>query len=78
MRSSLPHGQLKDRHLARAKQAGVADFANHGSHFAGAQFRNPARIQPVFVAKRQIMEQIADRGNALGGKNLRQCADQFP
>ena len=72
MRSPLPHGQLKDWHPARAKQTRVAHFANHRSHFAGAQFRNPARIQPVFIAKWQIIEQIADRGNALGGKNLRQ------
>ena len=70
--SSLPHGQLKDRHAAGAKQARVADFADDGSHFAGAQLRDPARIQPVFIAKRQIIEQIADCCNSLGGENLRQ------
>ncbi len=71
-RSSLAHGELEDGHAAGAKQPRVANFADHGGHFAGTQFGNAAGIHPVFIAKGQIIQQIAHRDNALGGKNFRQ------
>ena len=49
---------------------GIAHFADYRGHLAGAQLGNPARVQPVFIAKRQIMEQVADRVDSLGGENF--------
>src|ERR1700733_1538981 len=69
-RAPLSHGELKDWHAPRVEQPGVANFADYRRHLAGTQFGNPARIQPVFIAKRKIMQQVADRVNSLGGKNF--------
>ena len=68
--ASLPHGQLENRHAARAEEPGIAHFTDHGGHLAGAQFGNPARIQPVFIAKGKVMEQVADGVDSLGGQNF--------
>ena len=69
--AALPHRELKDRHAAGAKQSGVANFGDHRGHLAGPQFGNAAGIQPVFVAKGKIMEQVADRVDAFAGQQFR-------
>src|ERR1700733_2177794 len=68
--ASLSHRQLKDRHAARGKQSRVADFADHRGHFSGTQLGDPARIQPVFVAKWQIMQKTVYGLNALAPRNF--------
>src|SRR5579862_7533257 len=68
---ALSNGELKDRHAARAKQSGVANFSHHRGHLARTQFGNAARIQAVFVTKRQIMEQVADSMDALASQQFR-------
>src|ERR1700722_1861396 len=70
-RPSLSHRELENRHTARTEKSGVAYFTDDSGHLAGAQLGNSARVQPVFVAKGQIMEQIADTVDPLAGQNLR-------
>ena len=61
-----PGNQLKDGHaIARAEYRGVTDFRDDGGHLAGAKFTNPARVQPVFIAERQVIEQVLDGGDVL-------------
>src|ERR1700724_2192767 len=66
----LSDGQWKNRHFPRAEQPGVAHFADDGGHLAGPQFGNSPGIQPVFIAKRQIMEQVADGVNSLRSQHF--------
>ena len=64
--ASLAGDQLKDGHaVARAKHGGVADFGNDGGHLSGAQLANATRIQAVFIAERQIIEQVLNGGDVL-------------
>ena len=64
--ASLAGDQLKDGHaVARAKDGGVADFGNDGGHLSGAQLANAARIQAVFIAERQVIEQVFNSGDVL-------------
>src|ERR1700733_156603 len=69
-RPPLSNGELENRDAPGAEQSGASHLADHRGHLAGAQLGNPARIQPVFVAKRQIMQQVANRVDTLGGENL--------
>jgi hypothetical protein len=76
--ATLADGQLENGHALRAEQAGIAHFGDHRGHFAGAQFGDRPRVQPVLVAKGQVMEQVVNRPNALGGKDLGEArADAF-
>src|SRR5208283_4139084 len=68
--ASLADGELKNRHAAGAEQPRVAHFPDHGRHLTRTQLRNAPRIQPVFIAKWQIMEQVADRVDPFGGKHF--------
>ena len=70
-RSSLPDRELKNGHAACPEQPGVPYFSNHGGHLARAQFGNAPRVQPVFIAKRQIIEQVADGADSLAFENFR-------
>ncbi len=70
LRPSLPHGKLKNWRAARAKQPRIPHFPHHRRHLARPQLGNPPRVQPVFIPKRQIMQQVADRVNPLRGQNL--------
>ena len=58
--AALANRELKNRHAACAKQSGVADFGNYRRHFSCAQFGDRARVQPVFIAKGQIVQQVVD------------------
>src|SRR5712692_3881323 len=71
--AALADRQLEDRHAARAKQSRVADFSNHRRHLSGAQFGDRTRVQPVFVAKGQVVQQIVDGCKALGPEDLGQA-----
>ena len=42
----------------------------------GAQLADAARIQPVFIAKRQVVEQVLDRADALLQQDLGNTAGQ--
>ena len=64
--ASLAGNQLKNGHaVAGAKHGGVANLRNDGGHLSGAQLANAARIQPVFIAEGQIIEQVFNSGNVL-------------
>src|SRR5438477_4341149 len=69
--AALPHRKLEDGHLPGAKETGVPNLSDNGCHFSGTQFRDPARVEAVFIAEREIMEQVADGENALRGKDFR-------
>ena len=71
--SALAHRELKNRHAARPKQAGIAHFGDDGSHFAGAQLGNRAGVQAILVAKGQIMKQVVHGLDALSGEHLGQA-----
>ena len=64
--SSLSGNQLKDWHaVAGAKDGGVANLRNDGGHLSGAQLANSTRVQAVFIAEGQIIEQVFNRENVL-------------
>ncbi len=44
--------------------------ADHAGHFARLQFAEGARIQPVLVPERQMIEQVFDGRDALLGQSL--------
>src|SRR5262249_40428226 len=56
--AALPHNQTKDGHAPGAKQSKVAHLGDDRGHLARPQLRDPARVQPVFVAEWQIIEQV--------------------
>ena len=66
----LSDGHLEDGHAARAEQSEGAHLGDNAGHLAGAQLANAARIEPVFVAEGQIVEQVLDRADALLQQNL--------
>ena len=68
--ASLAHRQLKQRHASRAKQSRRAHLGDHARHLSGAQLADAPRIQPVFIAKRQVVEQVFDRRDALLQQHL--------
>ncbi len=55
---------------ARAEKAEGADFGDDAGHLARAQLADATRIQPVFIAKRQVVEQVLDRANAFVQQDL--------
>src|SRR5208282_2399378 len=63
--AALADRDLEDGHAARAKQSRVADFGDHRRHLSGAQFGDRTRVQPVFVAKRQVVQQVVNGSNIL-------------
>jgi len=68
-RRSQPQRQLKQP-LARLglQQGGPANVADQRSHVARLHLRDRARIQPVFIAKRQVIEQIFNGLDSALGK----------
>ena len=68
---SLPDGQLEDGGLARLQQRRAAHLGDDRGHLAGLEFVQAARILPVLVTKRQVIEQVFGGQNALGGEQLR-------
>ncbi len=69
-RFGLACGHLKDRHAAGPKKPGGAYFGDDGGHFAGGQFGDGARVEAIFVAEGQIVEQVFDGADAFGGKHF--------
>ena len=68
--AALAHGHLKDGHAAGAKQAEGAHLGDDAGHLARAQLADAARVQPVFIAKRQVVEQVFNGGDALVQQHL--------
>ncbi len=66
----MANRHLKDRHSAGAEQTRIADFGDDGRHLAGAEFGNATGIQAVFIAERQVMQEIVNGFDALGGQNF--------
>ena len=75
---ALAGSHLENGHAASAKQARGSDFGDDGRHFSRPQFGNPPRIYPVFVAERQVVQQVVDGVDALGRQHFGQArADAF-
>ena len=68
--ASLAYRHLEQRHASRAKQPRRAHFGDHAGHLSGAQLADAPRIQPVFIAKRQVVQQVLDRRDALLQQHL--------
>ena len=64
---------LEDGHAPGAEQPRAADLSDHAGHLTLAQLGNAARVQTVFIAKRQIVEQVFDRVQALGRQQVGQA-----
>ena len=74
----LADGHLEDGHAAGAKEAEGADLSNHAGHFAGSELADAARIQAIFIAEWQVVEQILDGADALFQQNFGKArADAF-
>ncbi len=77
-RPALPGGHLKDGHAASTEETRGPNLSNHGGHFAGAQFGNAPGVQPVLVAKRQVVQQIVEGLNTFGRQQFGELwADSF-
>ena len=68
--ATLAHRHLKQRHAPGAKQAEGAHLGDDAGHLARAQFVDAARIQPVFVAEGQVVQQVFDRRDPLFQQDL--------
>src|SRR5580698_1612495 len=69
---------LKNGHAACAEQAGIADFSDDRRHLSRSEFGDAARVQPVFIAKREIMQQVVNGVDALARQHFGQpWADAF-
>ncbi len=76
--AALANGHFEQRHAAGAEEAERAHLGDDAGHLARAQFADAAWVQPVFVAERQIIEQVLDRGDALFQQDLGKArADAF-
>src|SRR6476620_11515647 len=64
--------QFKNRHPTSAEETRVADLRNHGRHFARLQLFHTSWVQPVFVAKGKVVQQVMDGMNSFGTKHIRQ------
>src|SRR5262249_36009953 len=60
-----PGHHFKNGHLPGAEDAGVADLGDDRRHLARPQLGDPARVEPVFVAKGQVVQQVFDGGDVL-------------
>jgi hypothetical protein len=69
----LANGELEDGHAARAEQSGVAYFGNDSGHFARPQLGYRTRVEAVFVAEGQVVEQVVNRADALGCEDFGQA-----
>src|SRR6266481_5271292 len=63
--ASLSCNHLENRNLFCSENGRVADLGDYGCHLAWFQLANTARVQPVFIAKRQIVEQVFHRADVL-------------
>src|SRR5690242_7279842 len=57
-RPSLSRNHFKNGHRARAEHGSIANFGNHRGHFAWFEFGNSSRVQAIFIAEGEIIEQI--------------------
>ncbi len=76
--AALADGHFEQWHATGAKESEGTDLGDDAGHFAGAQLANAARIEAIFVAKGQIVEQVFDRADALLQQDLGELgADAF-
>jgi len=69
---ALANRHLEDGHVARAQQDAAAHLADNGRHGTGLQRRERLRIQAVFIAEGQVVEDVFHRVNAARGHLLGQ------
>ena len=55
----------KMRHAPRPEQTERAHLGDDAGHLSHTQLADAPRVQPVFVAKRQVIEQVLDGADAL-------------
>ncbi len=70
---ALAGRHLEDGHAAGSKQARCPDFGDDRGHLAYSKFGDAAGIYAVFVAKRQVMEQVVDSVDALCSQHFGQA-----
>ena len=76
--AALADSHLEDGHAARAKEAEGAYFGDNAGHLPRAQLADAARIQAIFIAKRQVVEQVFDCAEAFFQQDLgKSRADAF-
>src|SRR4029077_13079345 len=67
----LACGHVKDIQTgAGAKQTRSTDFRNHARHLTRAKLRYATGIHPVFIAERQVIQEVFDRSNPFGSQNI--------
>jgi hypothetical protein len=57
---ALPGNHLEDRHAPGAKHPNITDVSYYSRHFTGPKFVYAAWVEPVFIAKGQIVEHVFD------------------
>ena len=73
-----PSGHLEDGHGTRAQQDRAAHFADDAGGFAGHQLMQRARIGAIFVAEREMVEQVFRGVDVLFRERFRDArADPF-
>ena len=65
---ALAEGHLEDGAGAGAEEDGAADLADDGGHGAGGERGDGLRVEAVFVAEGQVVEQVFDGFDAAGGE----------
>ena len=74
----LADGHFENGHAAGAEEAEGADFGDDAGHLAGAELANAARVEAIFVAEGQVVEQVFDRADAFFQQDLgKSRADAF-
>ena len=68
--AALADGHLEEGHAAGAEEAEGAHLGDDAGHLARPQLADAARIQAIFVAEGQIVEQVLDRADALLQQDL--------
>ena len=64
--SALTGRHLKNWHAPGSEQARSPYFGDDRGHLSRPQLGNPTRIDAVFVAERQVVQQVVDGMNAFG------------
>ena len=71
--AALARSHLHDGHAPGTQQHGSANLGDYAGHFSGRQLGDAARINPILIAKWQIIKEILDDGDSLGGQRLGQA-----
>jgi len=65
---ALANGNFEDGHALCAEEDDAADFGEGAGGFSGAEFGERAWVEAIFVAKRQVVEEVFDGENIFAGE----------